>query len=186
MSLRFDETKATQAAAYFLSFRPYHRMHYFMLIKLLYLADREALLRWGVPITTDHYAAMKHGPIVSTIYNLIKKPEKGAVIWSQYISAPMGNKEVKLLKPAPTTKLSRAEENLMREIFAQYGDWNRYKLRDYVLHKLPEWKNPGDTSIPISVADILEAGGEKEAEIKAIQHELDRFGVEENKFRKFA
>jgi len=37
-------------------------MHYVKLIKLLYLADREALLRWGAPITTDRYVSMTMDP----------------------------------------------------------------------------------------------------------------------------
>lgn len=28
-------------------------MHYLKLLKLLYLADRRALLRWGIPVTWD-------------------------------------------------------------------------------------------------------------------------------------
>ena len=32
-------------------------MSYMKLIKLLYLADREALARWGRPITTDQYVS---------------------------------------------------------------------------------------------------------------------------------
>jgi uncharacterized phage-associated protein len=185
MSLRFDEEKATQAAAYFLALHN-GRMHYFMLVKLLYLADRAALLKWGIPITTDRYAAMKHGPVVSTIYDLIKIPDKPKRFWSEFISPPFGDKEVKLLKPAPTGKLSRAEESLMREVFGQYGHWNRYTLRDFVLHKLPEWTDPGDTSAPITIADILRAGGEDENEIRAIQGELKSFKAVESRLHKFA
>jgi hypothetical protein len=50
--LKFDERKATEATALLLSLRG-GQMHYMKLIKLLYLADRRALLRWGIPITTD-------------------------------------------------------------------------------------------------------------------------------------
>jgi hypothetical protein len=47
--LRFnDPEKATEAAAKFLKLRG-GRMSYLKLIKLLYLLDREALLRWGRP-----------------------------------------------------------------------------------------------------------------------------------------
>lgn len=186
MGIRFDEAKATQAAAYFLSLFPDKKTHYFHLIKLLYLADRTALLQRGIPITTDTYAAMEHGPIVSTIYDLIKKKHKPKPIWSQYISEPSFLKLVRLVKPAPTNKLSRAEEKLMKDIFDQYGHWNRFKLRDYVMHKLPEWKDPGKTSIPISIAQILKAGGEDDDHINAIQAELNAFGREEGKFHKIA
>ena len=186
MGIRFDEAKATQAAAYFLSLYPHKRLYYFHLIKLLYLADREALLKRGIPITTDRYASMKHGPVVSNIYDLIQHQHKPKPIWSQYISEPSAMKVVRLIKPAPTDKLSRAEEKVIKGVFERYGHWNRYKLRDYVMHKLPEWHDPGNTSVPISIPEILRAGGEDEQEIKAIQAELNAFGREEEKFRKVA
>src|SRR4051812_9596906 len=54
MRISFNEQKATQAAARLLELRG-GRISYLKLIKLLYLADREALLQWGRPITTDSY-----------------------------------------------------------------------------------------------------------------------------------
>ncbi len=169
MSLRFDEAKATQAAAYFLSLRG-GQMHYLKLIKLLYLADREALLRWGTPLTTDRHVSMDHGPVVTKIYSLITE-EKPKPVWASYISAPLGDYEVRLLKPAPSDLLSRAEEKLMDEIHAKFGYQNRWAIVDY-LHTLPEWKDPQGSSIPISIRDILKAGGEDEEEIRAVIREL--------------
>jgi uncharacterized phage-associated protein len=169
MSLRFDERKATQAAARFLELRG-GTMHYLKLIKLLYLADRTALLQWGYPITTDHYVSMDHGPVTSRIYNLlvdeVEKP-----FWSEYISAP-NDYQVSLLKAAPNDRLSRAEELLISQIFDRFGGMNRWDIVRY-LHTLPEWKNPHGTSIPIHIREILEGDGalEKE-EIDAILREL--------------
>jgi uncharacterized phage-associated protein len=175
MSLRFDETKATQAAAFFLNLRG-GRMSYLKLIKLLYLADRAALLRWGIPITTDRYVSMDHGPVVSQIYNLLLE-DKAKPVWAEYISPP-SEYEVQLQKEAPTDRLSRAEERLMREIFAQYGNMGRWQLVDYV-HTLAEWQNPHGSSIPISIRSILKAGGEDEDEIRATIKELNAMGVAE-------
>lgn len=180
----FDETKATQAAAYFLKLRG-GRMHYIKLIKLLYLSDREALLRWGTLVTTDHHVSMKNGPVTSNILNLITE-EQSKPTWEQYVSPPLGDYEVQLLKEAPVNKLSRAEEKLMTEIFEQFGHRNRWDLIDNVMHKLPEWKDPGTSSIPISVEDILIGEGHDPEEIKAVRAELNAFEREEAKFRKAA
>ena len=70
MGLRFNEAKATQAAACLLKLRG-GQMSYLKLVKLLYLADREALLRWDRPITTDRYVSMDNGPVLSRVLNLI-------------------------------------------------------------------------------------------------------------------
>jgi uncharacterized phage-associated protein len=177
MALRFNEGKATQAAAYFLKLRG-GQMHYIKLIKLLYLADREALIRWGLPFTTDRHVSMDHGPVGSRILNLITD-DRPKPVWSQYISAPLGEYEVKLLNEAPTDLLSKAEEALMTEIFEIYGHRNRWDLINNVMHKLPEWRNPNGSSIPISLREILEADGEEDADIRAVIKEIHAMGKAE-------
>jgi len=169
MSLRFDEVKATQAAALVLKMRG-GRMHYLKLIKILYLVDRAALLRWGIPVTTDRYISMDHGPVVSRIYNLITD-DKPKPVWARYISQPIGEYEVELLSEAPTDRLSRAEETLIQEIYEQYGYQNRWKIVEY-MHTLPEWQDPHGSAVPIHIREILEAAGEDEDEIRAVIREL--------------
>ena len=177
MSLPFDEAKATQTAAAILRMRG-GRMHYIKLIKLLYLVDREALLNWGVPVTTDHWVAMKNGPVGSNVLNLITEETREKPIWSKYISPPLGDWEVELRVEGelPKDRLSRAEEKLIKKVYGEYGYRNRWDLIDNVMHNLPEWSDPGSSSISISVRDILESGNEKPEEIKAITRELRMMG----------
>lgn len=177
MALRFDEIKATQVAAAVLLKRG-GRMHYLKLIKLLYLIDREALFRWGVPVSTDRYVSMDQGPVVSNIYKLIVE-DKPKPVWAKYISQPLGDYEVQLMGECPTDRLSQAEENLINEIYGRYGYRNRWDLVDNVMHKLPEWTNPQGTSIPIHIREILEAQGEEAEEIKAVLRELRAMGSAE-------
>jgi uncharacterized phage-associated protein len=169
--MRFNVEKATAAAAFFLKLRG-GRMSYLKLIKLLYLADREALHRWGFNITTDRYVSMNHGPVVSNIYNLITLDAEDSAFWSQYITPPLGVFEVELrLNEVPDNQLSRAEEKLLTEIFGTYGTWNRWRIRDYT-HDLPEWKHPNDSSIPIPIEEMLRAQGESEDEIEEVMRDL--------------
>lgn len=177
MPVRFNEAKATQAAAFFLKLRG-GQMHYIKLIKLLYLADREALIRWGLPFTTDRHVSMDNGPVTSRILNLITE-DRPKPVWSQYISAPMGDYEVQLVKEAPIDLLSRAEEKLMIEIFEKYGHMNRWFLIDTVMHKLPEWRDPCGSSIPITIREILEAGGQEDHDIRAIVKEISKIAQSE-------
>lgn len=172
MQLHFDEVKATQIACMFLRLRG-GRMHYIKLIKLLYLLDREALSRWGIPVTTDHFASMKNGPIVSNIYNLITD-DKPTPVWGRYVSAPLGDHEVELKEEMfiSADRLSDAEENLVREIFEQFGHRNRWDLIENHMHKLPEWKDPGDSSVPIHLSQILSALGYNKDDIAATIREL--------------
>lgn len=152
-------------------------MSYLKLIKLLYLVDREALLRWGRPVTTDRYVSMTHGPVVSRIYELIREelPPGERSVWREYISEPC-NYEVHLQAETGDGELSLAEENLIDEIFRQHGHKSRWELVAYC-HTLPEWEDPQGSAFPIEFKDILKAGGKTELEIEALQDELESLAV---------
>jgi uncharacterized phage-associated protein len=176
MRLRFNEAKTTQAAAHLLKLRS-GKMSYMKLIKLLYLVDREALLRWGRPVTGDSYVSMSKGPVLSRTLDLATdEPAPGEhSIWAEHISEPE-HYEVRLVKPAATDELSEAEVALIEEIFGQHGKKNRWQLVDLV-HQLPEWEDPHGGAIPISYRDILRAGKKTEMEIAAIEGELENVAL---------
>jgi hypothetical protein len=60
--MRFDAEKVTEAAAFLLQLRG-GRMHYIKLLKLLYIADRQAFSEWGIPISNDNYVSMDNGRV---------------------------------------------------------------------------------------------------------------------------
>ena len=173
MVLRFNERRATEAAARFLKLRG-GRMSYLKLIKLLYMLDREALLRWGRPVTTDRYVSMDNGPVVSRIYDLAPGTDP---TWRHYISAPQ-EYEVALICEPETKELSRAEEELIEGIFASFGKLNRWDLVR-ISHDLPEWLDPNGSAIPIEYRDILRAGNKTESEIAAVEAELESLAATE-------
>jgi len=178
MVLRFNERRATEAAARLLKLRG-GRMSYLKLIKMLYFLDREALLRWGRPVTTDRYVSMDNGPVVSRIYDLIREePAPGTdTVWRHYISAPQ-EWEVTLLAEPETDEISRAEEALIEEIFSKFGNMTRWDLVR-VSHELPEWQDPNGSAIPIQYRDILRAGNKTESEIAAVEAELESLATTE-------
>lgn len=178
MVLRFNERRATEAAARFLRLRG-GRMKYLKLIKLLYFVDREALLRWGRPVTTDRYVSMDNGPVVSRIYELIRDEAAPGTdsIWRRYISAPT-DWDVTLVAEPEAAELSRAEETLIDEIFVKFGKMSRWDLVR-LSHDLPEWQDPHGSAIPIDYDDILRAGKKTAGEIAAIEAELESLAITE-------
>src|SRR5580698_10285804 len=118
---RFDVKKSTQAAAYFLRLAK-GKMNYMLLIKLLYLLDRRALLKWGRPVTCDTYFSMKLGPVLSEVLGLLNEmpdPEDPSY-WSRHISGPVAY-SVKLKKDPGDNELSEAEDALIEAVFEKYG-----------------------------------------------------------------
>lgn len=152
---KFDEKKATQIAGMLLTLRRQGgKMSYMKLIKLMYLIDREALMRWGWSMTWDEYTSMNHGQVLSKTYDLIREKTLGQFYWRRFISPPVGDKEVKLLKKPESGELSRAERALIEEIFNRYGDLDRWKLAD-ITHSLPEYRKTEGPSLPVGYADVL-------------------------------
>ena len=84
MNFRFHFERALQASAYLLRLDG-KRMGYLRLLKLLYIADREWLAETGESITGDRAYAMKYGPVLSNIYDLIKGNGSRAGEWDDYI-----------------------------------------------------------------------------------------------------
>lgn len=166
---KFHERKATAAAALLLRLGG-GRMEYLKLIKLLYYADRESLDRLGRPISGDRYVSMKHGPVLSNVYDLVKqtisgKPPKGC--WADAIISE-GRYALKLKTEPDVGALSEAEIELIERVYADYGASDRWDVRDRT-HKLPEWGDPGASSREIGIEQILQVLGKSEDEIDEVR-----------------
>ncbi len=148
-------------------------MSYMKLIKLLYLADREALNRWGRTISTDTFVSMDKGPVLSHVLDRINEggSPTDPSFWAQHITSS-GNYEVTLSIDPASDLLSEAEDELLDEVFNSSGHLSRWEIVDFV-HGLPEWENPHGSAIPIEYADILKAYKKSPSEIEAILNELD-------------
>jgi len=172
MTLAFDEVKATQASALFLKLAG-ATLNYTALIKLLYRADREALRRWGLPITTDRYVNMKMGPVTSRIYDRIKASadvNAHPSFWSAHIQRTPGDPYVVVLSSDPgDSELSKAEEGLIKEVFAEHGHKDYATLVEESHRDYPEWSDPGESSSVLDLADIVSALGLSEEEAAGIE-----------------
>ena len=114
-------------------------MNYMVLIKLLYLSDRQSLIETGMPITGDRMVSMPHGPVLSTTLNLIKEAEGERSPWHEYLTRP-ASLEVKVKRNDPDTdELSQYNLSVLRDVYCEFGKMNKWALRD-LTHKLPEYE----------------------------------------------
>lgn len=175
MNLQFNEKKATQAAALFLKLADNRQLNYMVLIKDLYLADKEALSNWGRPITNDQYYSMKCGPVLSNVLDLIHEepmPDE-TIFWAEYISPP-SNYEVTLVKDPGLDLLSVAEENLIKSIFEKYKYYQTepFKFVEYLHSSLPEWDRRTHGRSEITIRSMLLSAQKTPDEINDIENEL--------------
>ncbi len=176
---RFSARKATQAAGVLLRDRSGRRDNYMRVLKLLYLADREAIKTIDRPILGDHFVAMERGPVLSNVYNLIKGEHGNLPAWSSYIQRD--RYDIKLIEDPGVDALSSKEVELLQQVALNHADDDEWALVEFT-HKLPEWikNNPGGAVKPIPLRDILEATGRSadadqiEANIKR-RDDLDQF-----------
>jgi hypothetical protein len=143
------------------------------LIKLLVLADREALIKFECPITGDRIFAMRHGLVLTRVLDLIRAGpcnEEDAP-WFDIVSAPQGYEVALVSEHFEEDDLSGAEIALLKDVFQRYGrlDW---KALSRLTHRLPEWSDPGDRSFPILPEQILRLNGASEAEIARLREAL--------------
>ena len=160
------------------------RLNYTKLIKLLYLSDRESLKLWDSAITKDSYASLKQGPVLSGLYNLIKGDYRDRADQAQWNAFFMrdGYDLIAIHKSEfPKDELSPREMEIIDSIEKKYRGWDYGKLID-LLHdgsRFPEWKDPGESSQPLSLEDILRALGRTEEQIKSLMEEEESFRREE-------
>ena len=168
--LEFDERVATEVAARLLH-RAGGKMSYLKLLKLMYLAERASILNRHRPITGDSFAALRKGPILSHVYDLAKKKTGRKGFWAEHISAPTSHDSIRLLLKAGNEHLSQYEKDLIDRVFAKHGRKNGFVL-SALTHKLPENRDPGKSSLPISIERILEKAGKPRGEIRSILDDL--------------
>src|SRR6266852_2860195 len=61
------------------------RMNYMRLLKLLYIANREAIKETGRPITGGPAVAMERGPVLEEVYDLIRGQHREMPLWDKYL-----------------------------------------------------------------------------------------------------
>jgi Protein of unknown function (DUF4065) len=168
MLLDFDINKAIAATAYLIEHAG-GAADMFPLIKKLYLADRTALISWGKSVTGDSFASLEKGPIVSGIYNLLKGQGdlEDQIRWDDVIvwKKPY---TITTRKTANKGVLSAREKEVLDKA-AKTIDSIRGSIPNWFHKNCKEWKNPGNSSIPIDPSTILRIANKTEEEILRIE-----------------
>jgi uncharacterized phage-associated protein len=162
----FNAVRATQAAAWLVA-KAGGKMSHIKLSKLLYIADREALRRWGRPILGGNYASMEHGPVISPVVDCLKSPaERGPrPTWDSCLIRE-GN-FILLVNDPGRGQLHEAAVKLLDEIFAKCRSLTKWEVRDRT-HQFPEYSDPGKSSKPIDIEDLLKAVDKSDDEVETL------------------
>jgi uncharacterized phage-associated protein len=155
MTFRFHFDKALQAASVLLELDG-DRMGRIRLLKLLYIADRELLAETGRSLTGDRAMAMKHGPVLSHVYDLIKGEAARAGEWGRYLHSE--GHAIQRRDDPGRGELSRREVEKLAEVTDRYRNVDDWTLSE-ITHGFEEWEkhHTEGTSTPIPWQDVLSA-----------------------------
>jgi uncharacterized phage-associated protein len=154
----YDLDKAAQVVAYF-ALKSGGAINVLKLSKLVYLAEREAMRLYDEPMLYDQLCSMPDGPVASVTLNFMNG-ENADSRWSHFVGPrngfviPVANQDVGFKE---LDRLSRADLEILESLWGRFGDWDRYKLRDWthLPANIPEWKDPQGSSIPIRHAEVF-------------------------------
>lgn len=174
--MTFSQTKAAQVAAWFLA-QSNGSTTILKLMKLLYLADRQALQDLERTITGDRMVSMPHGPVLSQTYELANGgSESVAGGWDHWMKDRENHTIALRAGVNPIREaldcISDAEFAVLQKVQAEFGSWSAFKLRDYTHQHCAEWQDPCGSSVRIRPQTVLEAVGKSPEDARAIAERL--------------
>ena len=181
---KFKERKAAQVTRLFMRCNGDKSFSTRKLLKLIYLVDRKALELWGFPVTYDTPKNLPYeGLMPGHTYDLIDPPKKksnalsmfrpGLSYWYHYFRrSNEGHYTIPTELNPGTADLSRAEIELVENIFDQFGYKTDKQLDDYC-RTLPESRHSETPHGDIDWKVLLQAVGWEGEDLAEIKKDLE-------------
>ncbi len=157
----FDPKKSTQALNYFAR-QEGGQINKMKALKLVFLADRYHLRKYGRLVTNDNYVAMQHGPVPSGTRDIAESNDyldEVAKSYSHEFIRTSGNLKLKSVNEVDESILSESDLEALQFAWNKFGDLTQFELRD-LTHFYPEWSKFKDILIvtswmPMDLFDFL-------------------------------
>ena len=144
---------------------------YFRLMKTMFCADRQNLLRWGCQITDLEYYARQHGPVPLSVHDSILSAYQGAD--SDFSDILTVNGHFMLVHPTRKPNLDYLSESDIESIdkaIEELKGKNRNKIEKY-LHDSVYYKIMASTHKKYSHDDIVMSASASERQIRKVRLE---------------
>lgn len=134
--------KATQAINYIASQQRNNIVNKMKAIKLIWLADRYHIRKYGRPVIGDYYLAMENGPVGSIVRDIANaataylEPEE-LEYRNMYLKAD-GKYSIKSINHLDDDVFSDTDIEALTFVLENFGKMNEFELVE-LSHKYPEW-----------------------------------------------
>ena len=133
--------KATQALNFF-AVKKDGRINKMKAIKLIFLADKLHLRKYGRPIIGDSYLAMKFGPVGSQTKNVAelsyRLPKEIATYARKYIKPTSDKNTFTSINSVDLDLFSKTDVECLNSVYDEFSDKDQFELAE-ITHKYPEW-----------------------------------------------
>ena len=144
---------------------------YYHLMKILYLAERQHLAKWGEKITTDDYYALPHGPVPTRIYDALKAVKDGhGGFLADVVTVEKDQPNVMPLREPDMGYLSKSEVEALdnaitKNIVKSFAELEQMTHDEYYHKALVNGRK-------MSIEDIARSGGASEGMIEFIHEQM--------------
>ncbi|MFH1158984.1 MAG: Panacea domain-containing protein [Pseudomonadota bacterium] len=168
----FQSRKAAQVSAFFAQGAG-PSIDKLKLIKLIYLAERQFMLKYGQPMLYDEFFSLRHGPICSNALNGINGDiDRGT--WSAFISKQQNKiSATRTFSREDFDEISNAEIEVLKSTLESFGFMTASQLRNYTHKHCPEYTEIESGRIPINYFSLFKVLGLQGAEYLA--GEIDQY-----------
>ena len=143
---------------------------YFRLMKTLFCADRQNLLKWGDQITCLDYYARMHGPVPATVFDNIVSVYQGVKSDYSDIVSVKGNYVVRANRLPNMDYLSETDIDSIDKAIDELKGKNRDQIEQY-LHESVYKRILATKGQHYSLTDIAESGGASDNVITNINNQ---------------
>ena len=158
--------KATQALNFF-AVKKDGRINKMKAIKLIFLADKLHLRKYGRPIIGDSYLAMKYGPVGSQTKNVAeladRLPKEVSIYARKYIKPTLDKNTFNSISSVDLDLFSKTDVECLNRVYNEFSDKDQFELAE-ITHKFPEW---------YKYKKILDSGKKKSVEMNYDDFFLD-------------
>jgi uncharacterized phage-associated protein len=156
----FNARKSAQVIAFFISRSGGTSLNVVKAIKLVYLADRCSIQKFGFPILDEQRVSMPLGPVNSATYRHVNgEVDLEACGWSEFLEDraqhQIGAKQN--FSVEDLDELSEADIQCLEQVWSEFGEMHQWELVKYTHNRknVPEWEDPNGSSNPIPLERIM-------------------------------
>jgi uncharacterized phage-associated protein len=154
----FDHKKATQTLNFFAS-KAGGKINKMKALKLIFLADRYHLRKYGRLVTDDCYVAMEYGPVPSTVRNIAEADKYLSKTFkkyaSRYIKRIESGRRIESHEPVDESYFSDSDVEALNFAWNNFGHLDEWGISDFT-HNYPEWERHESSILSGSkVEDII-------------------------------